>query len=1154
MTGPGDVHNQFSGVNAGNVVQTGSVSGGVHFHQVAPQSRPGDRQRLLAALRVLTVPVTVADEPRTAFAVAPGRLVTFGTDLVFLDRAVSSHPCLCEAVEPGDELWALGFPKGGEATAEVVGLRCPAVIGEHSRPQPLDLQWGTPGAGSTGGPVLNWRTGAVCGLMLVTESGVWLVPATMIERAGPAVSSADRAWLELLDDDQLRASGQRYPGVLLRTYLAEVGQVGEGHPYRPMVKQGPSLTEFYLPQHLHHESDGTHRISVDVLAERHEGAQVLGDPGVGKSSLVRHLAAESAGRWLTDGIGAFVPIPVSARALSAAGSLPRLLADGVTREIVTVVDTPALTGMFEREPMPGVPWLVLVDGLDEVLSEFDRRLVLDRVLSQRDRSTYRFLVTSRPLGSGTFTQLARKFPTYVVEPFNDEELARFAKAWFEEAGYHDAGELVEVFTSEIARSGLGRLARVPLVSMMLCIVFVSDREEGLPRSQHAVYERFFAVLARKLEASGTREQFRDRVASFGADAQRAVAQLVTELPKLLEQIALARQGVRHGEYPDTRPVLTQAVTRSLPGKPAVIPDDTWTELVAEALRASGLLVHRRDDFRFLHQTIEEYLAAKHLAASASKAERRAMLAPQTAWPWPHLEIKIFVVALWTTTGIDVAPQLARLLKRRHRDTNAGFVVELARRGVQLPDRVRAQVCEVLVERMHSDRALFQNWLESVRWLGDLEPERAVEELERLARTQVAHDRAIDAVLELAGFDQDRGVALARWLIEAPETSPGNRFKLAKYLFGIDHQLGLSMFTELARRPDMGVLTVEAAIQVADADPVHGNDLLGWLATAHRSGTVCLAAGRALLNREPDIGIAVLDRMWYRMSVDLSLRLELTGEIAQISAEAAEWRYVELTNNQKIESSVRFAAAKELSRLDLEQCVHAMTLLVHADEVSSEVRVDAAVYLADDLGQGTDALLLLARKLIPVVLADETNTHDRLAGAKTLIKLRHGTDIMPALEKIADNTRTSGQQRMTAAALLDELDPARALAAYVAIADDARESAKTRIAAADVVRLRDTDEALRLYLRICAAGGSHPMVRIEAGAKAGEIDKNAGITALADLVRTGTLGSHYTERIARAMLDIDQPMTIQVWRTLRRYPGANGALRAASRAIPDHDPR
>ena len=133
---------------------------------------------------------------------------------------------------------------------------------------------------------------------------------------------------------------------------------------------------------------------------------VVGGPGTGKSSLLRHLTETAAGHWL-DGIGGSgVPILIPADALAADRPLAEALAEGVTRALGARLSDRRLADMFDDEPLPGIPWMVLVDGLDEILDPVRRSRVLETVVFWRSQpSPYRFLVTSRPLPQGQLDTL-----------------------------------------------------------------------------------------------------------------------------------------------------------------------------------------------------------------------------------------------------------------------------------------------------------------------------------------------------------------------------------------------------------------------------------------------------------------------------------------------------------------------------------------------------------------------------------------------------------------------------------------------------------------------------------------------------------------------------------------------------------------------------
>ncbi len=229
--------------------------------------------------------------------------------------------------------------------------------------------------------------------------------------------------MDLLNDEQVSMCGLRSPGPTLRQYLEAVEKADARHPYAVLlpVAAPPPLSKVYLAQQLaddESEDTGVERIESVELTQL-AGAQVIGGPGAGKSSLVQHLAAEEARRWLHQGRrGGTVPVPLHASALVRHRGLPEQLADGVVAMLDTTftLDATSLTAMLSAEPLPGVPWLVLVDGLDEIVDLTDRRVVMDRIRRHREDSRYRFLVTSRPLPSLPLARGsdATRYPTYQI--------------------------------------------------------------------------------------------------------------------------------------------------------------------------------------------------------------------------------------------------------------------------------------------------------------------------------------------------------------------------------------------------------------------------------------------------------------------------------------------------------------------------------------------------------------------------------------------------------------------------------------------------------------------------------------------------------------------------------------------------------------------
>jgi hypothetical protein len=204
----------------------------------------------------------------------------------------------------------------------------------------------------------------------------------------------------------------------LQSYLTAAQAATSEHPYALGIEDAPSLGTVYLSQKLGAQVDHaahppamdpntdvtTDRVRqalqrfdiLDVL-ESNQGALVIGAPGAGKSSLLRHvinaLADKGAGAEQYD----FIPVLMHARALL--GSLPinQAIARAMRENLGAHLDDVDLDDLFADRPAPGVPWLVLLDGLDEIFDVSSRRQVIDIVRRWWGDPRYRFLLASRPL-------------------------------------------------------------------------------------------------------------------------------------------------------------------------------------------------------------------------------------------------------------------------------------------------------------------------------------------------------------------------------------------------------------------------------------------------------------------------------------------------------------------------------------------------------------------------------------------------------------------------------------------------------------------------------------------------------------------------------------------------------------------------------------
>ena len=288
--------------------------------------------------------------------------------------------------------------------------------------------FGTPVRGGySGSAVLSRRSGAVCGMLCLSDraGSAHLVSAKDILAALPQIAQVqsdparNSRWLAELDDDQIRIGGWPYPGPRLRAYLDAAILAAREHPYPGLVPgtRPPPLTTVHVRQQARPatpprtengagasppaEHAGTPGpASAQEILDHGEDAVVIAGPGGGKSTLLRTGLITLAGRWRAGQGGRWVPVLVPAVDLAPPRKMHEAIAASVEKSLNAAdpaTDWPPR--FFAAEPLRGVRWLVLVDGLDELLDPDARRRLITKLTNASDRpgSPYRFVATTRPL-------------------------------------------------------------------------------------------------------------------------------------------------------------------------------------------------------------------------------------------------------------------------------------------------------------------------------------------------------------------------------------------------------------------------------------------------------------------------------------------------------------------------------------------------------------------------------------------------------------------------------------------------------------------------------------------------------------------------------------------------------------------------------------
>lgn len=334
------------------------------------------------------------------------------------------------------------------------------------------------------------------------------------------------------------------------------------------------------------------------LIEKHSRVFILGQPGSGKTTFLKHLTIEAV-----EGKIDALPIFVSLKEWSDKGI--SLMAFIVER--FTICNFPDARLFIEQILSEGRA-IVLFDGLDEVVYEHNRRQIIMREVRE---FTYKYKKSKVVLTCRTAANeyIFEQFVYCELANFSERQINTFVRRWFQKDKLKQ-----DMFLKSLAESyneRLRDLARRPLLLTMLCLTFEETME--FPQRRAELYEEATNVLLKKWDSS--RSIQRDQVyrkLSVGYKRQ------------LLNEIAI--EAFEKGEFFISKRKLAGRVARFLQYLPPA--DQTEYidgEIIISSIEAQhGLLIERAQNiYSFSHLTFHEYFAARYIT---DHADDRTILA------------------------------------------------------------------------------------------------------------------------------------------------------------------------------------------------------------------------------------------------------------------------------------------------------------------------------------------------------------------------------------------------------------------------------------------------------------------------------------------------------------------------------------------------
>ncbi|RSM85746.1 ATP-binding protein [Kibdelosporangium aridum] len=434
-----------------------------------------------------------------------------------------------------------------------------------------------------------------------------------------------------------------------------------------------------------------------LRSERH--AVVVGEPGTGKSTLLQRVVRESANWWLAAPpnapadaapFGAVMPVRVPASFLVGT-PLREAMAASLNAEIGMHLDSPLAPDHFSAPPLPGAEWLVLVDGVDEIM-DTRLRTALIAALAVRlgdQESPFRFLVTSRPLPHHELASLRlANIGEWRLRSFDQKDLESFAGAWFRARGRADVDLEVRTFLDRVERSNLRAIIRIPLLAAITVVVHEHSPEPELPIGQAALYRDFLRYLLQvRQESVRVHHELRARLQRYTPAGDRLADWLFEHVGPLLQHLAT---DLLAGAAESTQDSAARWVAERLPDLPRFVPD--WTDRVTDLLRGTGVLLQQADGtLRFLHHSFAEYLAAGPAAEQLDPIAWRRMVVDPA-----RRNHALFTLARWTQQPGHDPTTLVQPLLRHGDDEDLLAVAAVLAHGVRLSASTETEVVERLL--------------------------------------------------------------------------------------------------------------------------------------------------------------------------------------------------------------------------------------------------------------------------------------------------------------------------------------------------------------------------------------------------------------------------------------------------------------------------
>lgn len=322
--------------------------------------------------------------------------------------------------------------------------------------------------------------------------------------------------------------------------------------------------------------------------EKHSKLMILGKPGAGKTTFLKHLAMQCVG-------GKFqanrVPIFITLKDFAEVDGIPDFLT--YIDVLINSTSSPNVQTILDNGRA-----LILLDGLDEV-RETDAKRVLRQIQQFSERNARNAFVITCRIAAREYT--FEKFTEVEVADFDNAQIADVSGKWFR---CKQDEVKAESFLHKLKENPpIRELATSPLLLILLCLVFEDSGD--FPANRSELYQNGVDVLLKKWDSKRNIE--RDQVYKKLSLKRKE---------DLLSQIAYCT--FETGNYFFKQKDVERQIREFIENLPGASTDEETLNLDSEAVLKSieaqhGLFVERaRSIYSFSHLTFHEYFAAREI--------------------------------------------------------------------------------------------------------------------------------------------------------------------------------------------------------------------------------------------------------------------------------------------------------------------------------------------------------------------------------------------------------------------------------------------------------------------------------------------------------------------------------------------------------------